>query len=50
MKETDFYTATIKTLTNYVDLTEAIQESMFRLTNLAVRTQAGFRKLLVYCD
>jgi hypothetical protein len=31
-------------------LPEAVSESMFRLTDLAVRTMAGFRKPLVFCE
>ncbi len=31
-------------------LPKAVPESTFRLTDIAVRTPAGFRKLLVYCE
>ncbi len=31
-------------------LTKAVPESMFRLTDLAERTQADFRKPLVFCE
>jgi hypothetical protein len=31
-------------------LPKAVPESMFRLTDFAIRTLAGFRKPLVYCE
>jgi hypothetical protein len=31
-------------------LPKAVPESMFHLTDFAIRTLAGFRKLLVYCE
>jgi hypothetical protein len=39
----------MKILINYADLTESLPESMFMLTDFAVRTLAGFRKQPVYC-
>ncbi len=38
----------MKTLTNLADLTKSHSKSMFRLTDFAVTTLAGFRKPLVY--
>jgi hypothetical protein len=46
----DFFTATMKTLTSYSILTESRSKSMLRLTDFALRTPAGFRKHLVYCE
>ncbi len=41
----------MKTLTNCAALLKAIPESLFRLTDFAVRALAGFSsKLLVYCE
>ncbi len=38
----------MKTLTNLADLTKSHSRSMFRVTDFAVTTLAGFRKPLVY--
>jgi hypothetical protein len=41
----------MKTLTNYATLLKAVPESLFRLTDFAVRALAGFfSKPLVNCE
>jgi hypothetical protein len=46
----DNSTASLKILINSADLTKSLPESMFWLTDFAVRTPVDFRKPLVYCE